>query len=126
MRSLAVNQSNLDNQRNAVQEERRLGEDNQPYGHAESDIDNLAYDNFPYKHSTIGSMADLNAASVDDVKEFFRIYYAPNNAVLTLVGDLDPAETGEEVLWQHCRPARGPAGGYDRTSSLRRAQRDHP
>jgi zinc protease len=97
MRSLAVNQSNLDNQRNAVQEERRLGEDNQPYGHAFEDIDNLAYDNFAYKHSTIGSMRDLNAASVDDVKDFFRIYYAPNNAVLTLVGDLDPAEALEKV-----------------------------
>jgi predicted Zn-dependent peptidase len=97
MRSLAVNQSNLDNQRNAVQEERRLGEDNQPYGHAFLDIDNLAYDNFAYKHSTIGEMSDLNAASVDDVKNFFRIYYAPNNAVLTLVGDLDPAETLERV-----------------------------
>ena len=97
MRSLAVNQSNLDNQRNAVQEERRLSEDNQPYGHAYLDIDNLAYDNFAYKHSTIGDMADLNAASVDDVKDFFRIYYAPNNAVLTLVGDLDPAETLEKV-----------------------------
>ena len=97
MRSLAVNQSNLDNQRNAVQEERRLGEDNQPYGHAFLDIDNLAYDNFAYKHSTIGEMSDLNAASVDDVKDFFRIYYAPNNAVLTLVGDLDPAEVLEKV-----------------------------
>lgn len=97
MRSLAVNQSNLDNQRNAVQEERRLGEDNQPYGHAYLDIDNLAYDNFAYKHSTIGEMSDLNAASVEDVKEFFRIYYAPNNAVLTLVGDLDPAATLEKV-----------------------------
>jgi len=97
MRALAVNQSNLDNQRNAVQEERRLGEENQPYGHAYLDVDNLAYDNFAYKHSTIGSMADLNAASVDDVKEFFRIYYAPNNAVLTLVGDLDPAATLEKV-----------------------------
>jgi len=97
MRSLAVNQSNLDNQRNAVQEERRLGEDNQPYGHAFEDVDNLAYDNFAYKHSTIGSMRDLNAASVEDVKDFFRIYYAPNNAVLTLVGDLDPAETLEKV-----------------------------
>jgi predicted Zn-dependent peptidase len=93
MRSLAVNQSNLDNQRNAVQEERRLGEDNQPYGHAFLDIDNLAYDNFAYKHSTIGEMSDLNAASVKDVQEFFRMYYAPNNAVLTLVGDLDPAAT---------------------------------
>jgi predicted Zn-dependent peptidase len=97
MRSLAVNQSNLDNQRNAVQEERRLGVDNRPYGHAYLDIDNLAYDNFAYKHSTIGEMADLNAASLDDVKDFFRIYYAPNNAVLALVGDLDPAGTLEKV-----------------------------
>jgi zinc protease len=97
MRSLAVNQSNLDNQRNAVQEERRLGVDNQPYGKAYLEIDNLSYDNFAYKHSTIGSMADLNAATVSDVQNFFRIYYAPNNAVLTLVGDLDPAETLEKV-----------------------------
>jgi len=97
MRSLAVNQSNLDNQRNAVQEERRLSVDNQPYGKANLDIDNLSYDNFAYKHSTIGEMSDLNAASVDDVKEFFRIYYAPNNAVLTLVGDLDADETLEKV-----------------------------
>ena len=92
MRALAVNQSNLDNQRNAVQEERRLRLDNQPYGHAFLDISNLAYDNFAYKHSVIGEMADLNAASLGDVKDFFRIYYAPNNAVLTLVGDLDTAD----------------------------------
>ncbi|HKT11761.1 MAG TPA: pitrilysin family protein [Terriglobia bacterium] len=97
MRSLAVNQANLDNQRNAVQEERRLGIDNQPYGKAELEIDNLAYDNFAYKHSIIGSMADLNAATVSDVQNFFRIYYAPNNAVLTLVGDLDPTEALEKV-----------------------------
>jgi zinc protease len=97
MRSLAVNQANLDNQRNAVQEERRLGIDNQPYGKAYLEIDNLAYDNFAYKHSTIGSMADLNAAAVADVSHFFRIYYAPNNAVLTLVGDLDPQEALAQV-----------------------------
>ena len=97
MRSLAVNQANLDNQRNAVQEERRLGIDNQPYGKAELEIDNLAYDNFAYKHSIIGSMADLNAATESDVQNFFRIYYAPNNAVLTLVGDLDPTEALEKV-----------------------------
>src|SRR3984885_4765097 len=90
MRALNVTQANLDNQRNAVQEERRQGIDNQPYGRAQLDVDNLSYDNFAYKHSTIGSMSDLNAASVDDVKDFFRIYYAPNNAVLTLVGDFDP------------------------------------
>ncbi|HXH51736.1 MAG TPA: pitrilysin family protein [Terriglobia bacterium] len=97
MRSLAVNKANLDNQRNAVQEERRLGIDNQPYGKAYLEIDNLAYDNFAYKHSIIGSMADLNAATESDVQDFFRIYYAPNNAVVTLVGDLDPAEALEKV-----------------------------
>ena len=97
MRSLAVNQANLDNQRNAVQEERRVGIDNQPYGKAELEVDNLAYDNFAYKHSTIGSMADLDAATVDDVKDFFRIYYAPNNAVLVLVGDFDPGEALQKV-----------------------------
>ncbi len=97
MKALAVNQANLDNQRNAVQEERRLGIDNQPYGKSYLEIDNLSYDNFAYKHSVIGSMADLNAARLEDVKDFFRIYYAPNNAVLTLVGDLEPAEALAEV-----------------------------
>src|ERR1700684_1776106 len=97
MRALNVTQANLDNQRNAVQEERRQGIDNQPYGRAQLDVDNLSYDNFAYKHSTIGSMSDLNAASVDDVKDFFRIYYAPNNAVLTLVGDFDPDEALAKV-----------------------------
>jgi predicted Zn-dependent peptidase len=97
MRSLAVNQANLDNQRNAVQEERRLGIDNQPYGKAFLDIDNLAYDNFAYKHSTIGYMADLDAATLQDVKDFFRVYYAPNNAILTLVGDVDAAVALEKV-----------------------------
>jgi zinc protease len=92
MRSLNVTQVNLDNQRNAVEEERRQSIDNQPYGRAELDLDSLSYDNFAYKHPTIGSMADLEAASVPDVAAFFHIYYAPNNAVLTLVGDFDPDE----------------------------------
>jgi predicted Zn-dependent peptidase len=97
MRSLNVTQANLDNQRNAVQEERRQGIDNQAYGRAQLDLDNLSYDNFAYKHSTIGSMTDLNAATIDDVKDFFRIYYAPNNAVLTLVGDFDADEALAKV-----------------------------
>jgi predicted Zn-dependent peptidase len=92
MRSLAVNQANLDNQRNAVQEERRLGVDNQPYGETSEVLQALVYDNFANKHSVIGSMEDLNAATIKDVQEFFRIYYAPNDAVLTLVGDFQPAE----------------------------------
>lgn len=92
MRSLAVTQANLDNQRNAVQEERRLRVDNQPYGKTSEVVGETAYDNFGYKHSTIGSMDDLNAASLDDVKSFFKTYYAPNNAVLALVGDFKTEE----------------------------------
>jgi zinc protease len=97
MKSLAINQANLDNQRNAVQEERRLGVDNQPYGKTFETILATAYDNFAYKHSTIGSMEDLNAASLQDVADFFRIYYAPNNAVLTLVGDFKTEEALAKV-----------------------------
>lgn len=97
MRALNITQSNLDNQRNAVQEERRQSYDNQPYAHAQLDLDNLGYDNFAYKHSTIGSMSDLNAASLQDVSNFFHTYYAPNNAVLTLVGDFDAEETLAKV-----------------------------
>ena len=87
MRSLAITKENLDNQRNAVQEERRLGVDNQPYGKSGEVQQELLYDNFAYKHSVIGSMEDLSAATVEDVSEFFKMYYAPNNAVLVLVGD---------------------------------------
>jgi predicted Zn-dependent peptidase len=89
MRSLDINKENLANQQEAVKEERRLGIDNRPYGRSFERIDELAYDNFAYKHSVIGSMNDLNSANIEDVKEFFRIYYAPNNAALALVGDLD-------------------------------------
>ncbi|HKE56577.1 MAG TPA: pitrilysin family protein [Pyrinomonadaceae bacterium] len=92
MRSLAITKDNLDNQRNAVQEERRLGLDNQPYGKSGEIQQELIYDNFAYKHTTIGSMEDLNAASVEDVSEFFKMYYAPNNATLVLVGDFKTAE----------------------------------
>ncbi len=92
MRSLVISPANLDNQRNAVQEERRLGVDNQPYGKTEEVAQETVYDNFANKHSVIGSMEDLNAASVKDVQDFFRVYYAPNNAVLTLVGDFKPEE----------------------------------
>src|SRR5206468_2651803 len=87
MRSLVINQVNLNNQRNAVQEERRLSVDNQPYGKSGELLQKLIYQNFAYQHSVIGSMTDLNAATVADVSAFFHTYYAPNNAILTLVGD---------------------------------------
>jgi zinc protease len=92
MKSLAITKENLDNQRNAVQEERRLGVDNQAYGKSGEMLQELLYDNFAYKHSVIGSMEDLSAATVEDVSEFFKMYYAPNNAVLVLVGDFKTAD----------------------------------
>ena len=92
MRSLRVTQENLDNQREAVKEEKRLSYDNRPYSSAFLRLNELVYQNPRNAHSTIGSMEDLDAATVEDVSEFFRIYYAPNNAVLTVVGDFDTAE----------------------------------
>ena len=93
MHGLVITQENLENQRQAVKEERRLSGDNMAYGNTSEKLEELVYDNFAYHHSVIGSMADLDAASVDDVKQFFKTYYAPNNAVLALVGDLDTKDT---------------------------------
>jgi zinc protease len=87
MRAPSLTQANFDNQRHTVQEERRQSFDNRPYGKTYETVIETAYDNFAYKHSTIGSMQDLNAATLQDAAEFFRTYYAPNNAVLSLVGN---------------------------------------
>jgi predicted Zn-dependent peptidase len=92
MRSLKVTQENLDNQRSAVQEEKRLRYDNQPYVNAYLRLMEMTFKNPANAHSTIGSMEDLDAATVEDVQEFFRIYYAPNNAVLSIVGDFETEE----------------------------------
>ena len=97
MKSLAITPANLDNQRETVKEERRQRYDNQPYGLTFDTLFETVYDNFAYKHSTIGSMEDLNAASVKDVADFFKTYYAPNNAVLTLVGDFKTAEVLQKI-----------------------------
>ncbi len=97
MRSLKVSQENLDNQREAVKEEKRLTYDNRPYSGAFLRLNELVYRNPANAHSTIGSMEDLDAATIDDIQNFFRIYYAPNNAVLTIVGDFDPAEARQLV-----------------------------
>src|SRR5687767_3354508 len=97
MRSLAVTQENLDNQREAVKEEKRLRYDNQPYGQIFDLINEMIYKNFANAHSTIGSMDHLDDATVEDVQEFFRIYYAPNNAVLVLSGAFD-TETAKGLI----------------------------
>jgi len=93
MRSLAVTQENLDNQREAVKEEKRLRYDNQPYVNGFLRLFEMSFKNPANSHSTIGSMEDLDAATVEDIQEFFRIYYAPNNAVLAVAGDIDQGET---------------------------------
>jgi predicted Zn-dependent peptidase len=97
MKSLVITKEALENQINAVQEERRLGVDNQPYGRTGEVLEELAFDNQAYEHSVIGSMKDLSAATVDDVAEFFRIYYAPNNAVIGIVGDVDTKTVVEKM-----------------------------
>lgn len=97
MRSLKVTQENLDNQRNAVQEEKRLRYDNQPYVNAFLRMNELIFKNPANAHSTIGSMEDLDAATIEDIREFFRIYYAPNNAVLTVVGDFENGQARELI-----------------------------
>ena len=86
----AMTQEKLDNQRDVVKNERRYSVDNQPYGDWDERMQALVYpDGHPYHHPTIGSMEDLSAASLDDVREFFATYYAPNNAVLTIAGDFE-------------------------------------
>jgi predicted Zn-dependent peptidase len=97
MRSLAVTQENLDNQREAVKEEKRLRYDNQPYGQIFDLINDMIYKNFANAHSTIGSMEHLDAATVEDVQEFFRIFYAPNNAVIVLSGAFDSEEAKQLI-----------------------------
>jgi predicted Zn-dependent peptidase len=109
MKSLAITKDNLENQINAVQEERRLGVDNQPYGKVSDTLPQLAYANFAYAHSVIGSMADLSAATVQDVSDFFHMYYAPNNAIVAIVGDVDANATLEKVKKYFGGIARQPA-----------------
>ncbi|HEY0544143.1 MAG TPA: insulinase family protein [Pyrinomonadaceae bacterium] len=92
MRSLKVTQENLDNQREVVKEEKRFRVDNQAYQPAFLHFTEMVFQNFSNAHSTIGSMEDLDAANLQDVQEFFRINYAPNNAVLAIAGDFDPKE----------------------------------
>jgi zinc protease len=86
----ALSQENLDNQREVVKNERRWSYDNRPYGTFQEKLQALLFPaDHPYHHPTIGSMDDLDAASLEDVSAFFRTYYAPNNAVLSIVGAVE-------------------------------------
>ncbi|HEY8431266.1 MAG TPA: pitrilysin family protein [Sandaracinaceae bacterium] len=98
MRSLAITEENFENQRQVVMEEWRQSYGNQPYALSFLRINELAYgDYWPYAHPTIGDLADLQNAPLSAVQEFFDRYYAPNNAVLSIAGDFDPAEAMQLV-----------------------------
>jgi zinc protease len=92
MATLKVDKDTFTNEREVVKEERRMRVDNQPYGRLNEIIYDQAFTVHPYKHATIGSMKDLEAASVEDVRDFYRTYYVPSNATLALVGDFDSAQ----------------------------------
>ena len=97
MATLRIDKTTFENEREVVKEERRLRVDNQPFGR----LSEILYDTFytvsPYKHTTIGSMKDLDAASVEDVRDFHNTFYVPNNATIAIVGDFDMAQTRELV-----------------------------
>jgi predicted Zn-dependent peptidase len=89
----AMTQQKLDTQRDVVKNERRWSVDNQPYGTWWEKLPELAFpEEHPFHHSLIGSMEDLSAASLEDVELFFRTFYTPDNAVLSVAGDFDPRE----------------------------------
>jgi zinc protease len=92
MRSLRITPENLKNQQEAVKEEKRSSYDNQAYWPALIKMDEMVFKNWANAHSSIGSMEDLDAASISDVQMFFDTYYAPNNAVLVIAGDIDPRQ----------------------------------
>ena len=105
-----LTQAKLDNQRDVVKNERRERVDNQPYGSSGEVLDAALFPpTNPYSWPVIGSMADLSAASLDDVKEFFRTYYAPENAVLVIAGDVEPATALAMVTTYFGGIPRGPA-----------------
>jgi predicted Zn-dependent peptidase len=94
----AMDQEKLDNQRDVVKNEKRERYDNQPYGDWDERLQALVYPaDHPYHHTVIGSMEDLDAATLDDISSFFETYYVPNNAVLTLAGDFDSAKALEQI-----------------------------
>jgi hypothetical protein len=90
--TLRIDKDTFANEREVVKEERRMRVDNQPYGRLNEIIYEQAFTTHPYKHATIGSMEDLEAASVEDVRDFYRTFYVPANATLVIVGDFDKAQ----------------------------------
>jgi zinc protease len=95
MATLRIDKDTFVNERQVVKEERRMRVDNQPYGRLTEIIYDHAFTTHPYKHPTIGSMEDLEAASIEDVRDFYRTYYVPENATVVIVGDFDTPQAKE-------------------------------
>jgi zinc protease len=91
MATLRIDDAAFRREREVVKEERRMRVENQPYGRLSEILFDAAFTTHPYKHPTIGSMADLESASIQDVRDFHQTYYVPENATVTIVGDFDPA-----------------------------------
>src|SRR5580704_3747665 len=100
MATLRIDKDSFTSEREVVKEERRMRVDNQPFGRLSEIIFDQAFTVHPYKHSTIGSMTDLEAASIDDVRNFYNTYYVPENATVALVGDFETAQA-EELVTQY-------------------------
>ena len=107
MATLRIDEDAFKREREVVKEERRMRIENQPYGRLNEIIFDHAFTTHPYKHPTIGSMKDLEAASVDDVREFHKTFYVPANATVTIVGDFDAAQTIQLVNQYFARVPRG-------------------
>ena len=97
MASLRIDRATFERERQVVKEERRMRVENQPYGRLPEIIFDTAFSVHPYKHQPIGSMADLQAASIEDVQDFYRTFYVPTNATLTIVGDFDAVQAATLV-----------------------------
>jgi len=98
MATLRIDKDTFENEREVVKEERRMRIDNQPYGRLNEIIYDQEFTVHPFKHATIGSMQDLEAASVEDVRDFYQTYYVPANATLVLVGDFDSSQALQLVM----------------------------
>ena len=97
MATLRIDKETFQSEREVVKEERRMRVDNQPYGRLTEFIFDNAFTTHPYKHQTIGSMEDLQAASIEDVRDFYQTYYVPENATVVVVGDFETAQAKEQA-----------------------------
>ena len=128
MKTLDFSAQNLENQRNVVEEEVRVNVLNQPYGLFYAiDLPCKAFDTYPNAHNFYGDFSDLDAATIQDVKTFYQHYYAPNNAVLAIAGDVKPDEVfrqGRKIFCRGAAPHVSPRPNVDRAAAASRAAGD--